>query len=665
MKENHSSQMDLSDIFMMYPKCLSDKKLFKAILFDIFPEDKAYINLLLMCFDQGIINDISKSDKNIYELNKYIKKLCDFFGCKKVIAKRIVTDLFKAFGGLYKVGEYEVIELVDNGMITPEAYFKNTKIKKAIVPEGVKVIGREAFCDCYNLQEIVLPEGLERIENDAFSGCENLKRINIPQSVNSIGIHAFAKCTSLISIVLPEKLDKINEGVFLECDNLETVYISKLVTEIGDYAFCDCYSLRSVNIPDGVKRIGDYAFSECCSLNSIIVPDSVDVIGKKAFYCDEDGIDRISSLYNIRFLGDDAFPMDTRIEKITISQLFMDSMESMNDIFEKYYYPDVDILVIEEGVTKIPEGFFKSGRFNSIVLPDSLIEIGENAFKFSEVENICIPIGVEIIGDGAFWDCQFTELRLPGTIKKIGQRAFYGCTGLHRVYFEDGIEEIGDYIFDDCMNLQEVRLPSTLKRIAKNAFYCCHKLDDLDIPDGTIVCDGKYIDESGWDINGLYRVVDDILVDVDEEILEEEYDGELYIEKPIKGIAPDIIQNLEMLNSIKINNNFKSIDVEMFKNCKFYSIEFENEITDIGDRAFYGCKYLTDINMVEGLEIIGNKAFYKCWDLKKVEIPNSIKRIEKYAFVLSGLKIAYIPETVEYVDENAFEPEVRVIYCEI
>ena len=152
---------------------------------------------------------------------------------------------------------------------------------------------------------------------------------------------------------------------------------------------------------------------------------------------------------------------------------------------------------------------------------------------------------------------------------------------------------------------------------------------------------------------------------MDEDFLDFMYDEELDIKEAIKGIDPNVLQRFDELHSIKINNDFNVISNSMFKNCKLNSIEFKNIIIDIDDMAFYGCKNLTEIKFVDGLECIGRKAFYKCWELKNITFPKSLKRIEKYAFVLSGIKNVSIPKTVEYVDENAFEPEVKIVYYNV
>ncbi len=60
-----------------------------------------------------------------------------------------------------------------------------------VVPQGVKIIGREAFSDAYNLTRVTLPEGVECIEDYAFHFCEGLERVELPASLFFIGKRAF------------------------------------------------------------------------------------------------------------------------------------------------------------------------------------------------------------------------------------------------------------------------------------------------------------------------------------------------------------------------------------------------------------------------------------------------------------------------------------------
>ena len=64
---------------------------------------------------------------------------------------------------------------------------KDNKYKTLIIPDGVKVIGKNAFIDNTDIEEVILPESLVSIEDYAFAGCTGLKKIKFPQGLKKIG----------------------------------------------------------------------------------------------------------------------------------------------------------------------------------------------------------------------------------------------------------------------------------------------------------------------------------------------------------------------------------------------------------------------------------------------------------------------------------------------
>ena len=64
------------------------------------------------------------------------------------------------------------------------------------VPEGVEIIGANAFEQDLYIEEIVLPESVTAIGQAAFDGCEALKAMNLPASVQTIG-EAAMRCRNL------------------------------------------------------------------------------------------------------------------------------------------------------------------------------------------------------------------------------------------------------------------------------------------------------------------------------------------------------------------------------------------------------------------------------------------------------------------------------------
>ena len=73
----------------------------------------------------------------------------------------------------------ELVGFKIDGTTLIRCNFNDTKI---VVPEGITVIGKSAFENCF-AEEIVLPDGLESIDDHSFDRCNYLKKVNIPTTV--------------------------------------------------------------------------------------------------------------------------------------------------------------------------------------------------------------------------------------------------------------------------------------------------------------------------------------------------------------------------------------------------------------------------------------------------------------------------------------------------
>ena len=166
-------------------------------------------------------------------------------------------------------------------------YGSSSRVKSAVIAEGVTSIGGKAFLDCTSLTSVTIPDSVTSIGKQAFMYCTSLTGVTIPDSVTSIGSSAFSYCKSLTSVTIPNSVTSIGGQTFMGCSSLTSVTIPNSVTSIGDSAFYDCTSLTSVTIPNSVTIIGVAAFSCCTSLTSVTIPDSVTIIGGSAFFdCD-------------------------------------------------------------------------------------------------------------------------------------------------------------------------------------------------------------------------------------------------------------------------------------------------------------------------------------------------------------------------------------------
>ena len=109
------------------------------------------------------------------------------------------------------------------------------------------------------------------------------------------------------------------------------------------------------------------------------------------------------------------------------------------------------------------------------------------------------------------------------------------------------------------------------------------------------------------------------------------------------------------LESITIPNNVTLIGDRAFYNCKsLASVTIPDSVTSIGVSAFYGCTSLESITIPNDVTLIGDWAFYNCKSLASVTIPNSVTSIGWAAFAYCGLKSVFIPDSVTSISTCAF-----------
>lgn len=86
-------------------------------------------------------------------------------------------------------------------------------------------------------------------------------------------------------------------------------------------------------------------------------------------------------------------------------------------------------------------------------------------------------------------------------------------------------------------------------------------------------------------------------------------------------------------------------------------IEIPASVKKIGNEAFRGCTALESVLFSEGavLDSIGNAAFYECEGLRQIELPSGIKYISYNLFYGCGsLRHAAIPEGITQIYDGAF-----------
>ena len=111
-----------------------------------------------------------------------------------------------------------------HGYVSSGAPWHGSRVKSAVIADGVTSIGSCAFYDCTSLTSVTIPDSVTSIGGSAFRGCSSLTSVTIPDSVTSIGYNAFGSCESLTSVTIPDSVTSIGDSAFYDCTSLTDVY---------------------------------------------------------------------------------------------------------------------------------------------------------------------------------------------------------------------------------------------------------------------------------------------------------------------------------------------------------------------------------------------------------------------------------------------------------
>lgn len=145
-----------------------------------------------------------------------------FEGCKKLKDIRIPDQLEYLGHGAFSW--CDALE-GENGILysTGKRWVLHCRADKegvCVIPDGVEIIGREAFLDCKNISEVHLPASIKRIETNAFARCTGLTKVMLSKGVEIIEACAFGGCTGLQTLVIPESVIKIEKYAFGNVPNI-------------------------------------------------------------------------------------------------------------------------------------------------------------------------------------------------------------------------------------------------------------------------------------------------------------------------------------------------------------------------------------------------------------------------------------------------------------
>ena len=579
--------------------------------------------------------------------------------------------------------------------------YMNSDVKKVVIEDGVTSIGELAFYKCSSLTNITIPDSVTCIEYAAFHGCSSLSSITIPNSVTSIGIYAFVFCSSLTSITIPDGVTSIGYGAFSECSSLKTISLSckssLKKSDFGEQANLVSYTNQHLLTKTAAKAAtcaesGNKEFWTCEHCGKYFLSDDTNPETAKAVEQSEFIIPALK--HKNAYIRDISKPTETE-----------------PGYSGDRYCPDCDT-VLEKGYT-----YWKEDNLTWKLDADGTLTIsGTGAMKNydyndnpspvynnSNVKKVVIEDGVTSIGNSAFNECiSLTSITIPDSVTSIGTYAFYDCSSLTSITIPDSVTSIVESAFEDCTNLKTISLSckSSLKKsdfgeqadlvsytnqhlLTKTAakaatcaesgnkeYWTCKHCGKYFLSDDTNPATATAVELSETVIPALKHKNATTRGAVKPTETAPGYSGDRYcpdcntvLKKGytywIEGnltwkLYEDGTLNISGTGAMKDYDSDDSPATQKKDSVK--KVVIEDDVTSIGDYAFWNCSNLTSITIPDSVTIIGNSAFNACSSLTSLTIPNSVTSIGEGAFyACSSLTSITIPDSVTRIGDYAFK----------
>ena len=437
---------------------------------------------------------------------------------------------------LLLTAKWECFFTIKNGIITGVSDYFKQNVSECVIPseiDGVTITG-------------IAGSSKPNSDDGVFCNCFRMTSITLPSSMIRIEMGAFNNCTALTAVFFTGSIAewcKIEfasnplfyaHNLYINNELVTDLIIPDGITNIGNNVFSGCTGLTSITIPNGVTSIGVSTFSGCTGLTSIIIPDSVTTIEKEAF-------------------------------------------AGCSGLTEA---------ILGNGVSCIKNAtFWNCSNLKSVSLGNSVTSIGDYAFEYCSA---------------------LSSLIIPDSVTSIGEYAFENCTGLKEIVLGNNLKTIGECAFALCNGIFSITIPNSVTSIGNDAFYGCKALASV-----TIGCGLASIDVEN-PFGGCYSLVEirnlsALEINPAEYVLRIYSTGDSYVHTDGNGFvfyddgeAVVLVSYCGDLTELSLPENYEGKGYSIH-DCAFYewvgltSITIPDNVTGIGQYAFFGCTKLTSV----------------------------------------------------------------------
>ena len=448
------------------------------------------------------------------------------------------------------------------------------------VPEGCS--------DAYNAagwnQAEVLVEGTDHADVDGIRYYHDSHRaigydvvselngpLNIPQTVQIGGktypvevlaVRMFegegeSLIKNITAITLNEGLTEIGEMGFFNCSKIKELELPASLTTMGSNAFWNigikvvCHSAAPLTLPKSTTY--SYQFKKC----TVIVP-----VGSVAAYvaATDKGWDESNTYLTFAGLADG------------VEYRANDTEAWVTGVADDTVVADIkDYLSIDGSqmpVTRIDVAFSGKTQLQKVTVPAAVKALPENMFRD------CTSLNAVTFASGS-------------QLQTIGKWAFMS-TAVAAIEIPEGVTELSDGVFKNCLSLTEITLPSNLVSVGGGCFYNCKALTTVNVcADNLTIADRAFY-------------------------------------------SCESLETINSANPLQLSSDISKLGME-FEGCKsLKAVSVAGGM--IGSFAFDGCESLVSVGIAEGVKTIGEYAFDGCTSLKRILLPASLQEIKHETF---------------------------------
>ena len=271
------------------------------------------------------------------------------------------------------------------------------------------------------------------------------------------------------------------------------------------------------------------------------------------------------------------------------------------------------------------------------------------------IPNTYNGLPVTALGIRAFEYCtSFTSITIPDSVTSIEYRAFMSCYSLTSITIPDSVTSIVDEAFLNCFNLVRITIGESVTRIAYNAFEGCYSLIEV-CNKSSLNIRIAYGDHGRVGYYAKHIVTDEtqsFITFVGEYVFYD--DGtNIYMVKYLGDDTKIVLPDYEQGKKYEI---WQYAFYNVGNRIELQEVIIPDCVTNINNRAFFSCSFLTSVTIGDCVTNIAEKAFYGCSSLKKIILGNSVTSIGKDAFSnCTSLESITIPNSVTSIGISAFD----------